>query len=114
MNQTDKMIKTGIHLKDTRNNMLLSLSQVAELTNIQPGFINAVENGTQVMSDAMIVAFAKVYDLDENKLFEELGRMPIKALKLLQSYIPLQYALARVRGNPDNERLLEEFIALIE
>src|SRR6266481_1013004 len=72
------MNKTTI--KDIRKNRNLTLAQLSEKTGFSPGYLNHIENGRRLLSDAMIPKLAKALDVSK----ETLERIADKGDKLAE------------------------------
>jgi transcriptional regulator with XRE-family HTH domain len=98
--QQDKImgqVKTGAYLRQLRQDADLSLSQLGAQLGVSKSFLSAVEQGVKTMSDHFIRELSNFYDIDENCLYELLGRVPLLAREELDEVSNLQKLLSEIR-----------------
>jgi transcriptional regulator with XRE-family HTH domain len=98
-------IRTGYYLKTLRLEHDLSLTKLGNKLGVSAAYLSNVETGAKPMSDHFIRQIADFYMLDENVLFELLGRVPLLAREQLDEDSNLQQLLSEIKRN---KKLTEE------
>lgn len=99
-------IRAGAYLKQLRNDRQLSLSALGEHLGVSSAYLSNIESGVKSMSDYFARQVADFFEIEENILFELLGRVPLLAKEELVGDSNLQKLLTEIRIDPrfDDER----------
>lgn len=128
-NQQEKLIgqaKAGAYLKQLRSDLGLSLADLGTKLNVSAAYLSNIEQGVKTMSDIFIRQISEYYDINEDLIYELLGRPLLSAREELEDSPELQQLLAHIRKNKQlsddkkeelihkMRRLYVEFISEIE
>lgn len=91
-----RQFDAGQHLKQLRGDR--SLASVCKLLNVSPAHLSEIERG-KMPSDHLISTLAQVYQVDEDELFRQWGKVPILAKEEVASNVTLQNTLAEIGRN---------------
>jgi transcriptional regulator with XRE-family HTH domain len=101
----NSQIQTGYYLKTLRLEHELSLTALGNKLGVSAAYLSNVETGVKPMSDHFVRQIADFYKLDENVLFDLLGRVPLLAREQLDEDSNLQHLLSEIKRN---KKLTEE------
>lgn len=101
----EHQIRAGAYLKSLRLEQGLSLTALGDKLDVSAAYLSNVESGTKTMSDHFVRQIADLYKLDENVLFDLLGRVPLLAREQLNEDSNLQQLLSEIKRN---KKLTEE------
>lgn len=101
----EHQIRAGAYLKSLRLEQGLSLTALGDKLDVSAAYLSNVESGTKTMSDHFVRQIADLYKLDENVLFDLLGRVPLLAREQLDEDSNLQQLLSEIKRN---KKLTEE------
>lgn len=108
----------GKQLNKLRMSRGLSLAQVSMRVGCNSGYLSDIERGRLAPNDNLIRALARFYALDENELFERLGRVPLAVREELETSTLLQKTLKEITSsalNPDKKQeLYQRFYGLFK
>ena len=108
----------GKELNKLRMSRGLSLAQVSMRVGCNAGYLSDIERGRLMPSDTLIRALASYYSLDENELFERIGRVPLAVREELETSTLLQKTLKEITSsalNPDKKQeLYQRFYGLFK
>jgi transcriptional regulator with XRE-family HTH domain len=96
----------GEELRKLRKVKNLSMKEVAEQAGVSTMYISEIERDLKVPSDEVIRKLAKIYNVDEKKLFEGFRRIPEDILEELTNNKDLFNTLYEISRNDklDNAR----------
>lgn len=106
----------GHFLNKLRLRKGLTLVQASERIGISYNYLSELENGKKAPKDDQVVRkIADLYDVNEDKLFRMLGRLPLGTLEHIRHYSPaLLSVLSEVERNvdltPEQRKSIEEQI----
>ena len=90
-------VKAGTYLKSLRNDRLLSLADLGVCLGVSKTYLSAIEQGVKTMSDHFIREIANFHGIDENIIYELLGRVPLLAREQLDEASNLQQLLSEIK-----------------
>jgi transcriptional regulator with XRE-family HTH domain len=93
-------IKAGAFLKQLRMEREFSLALLGEHLGVSAAYLSGIEQGVKTMSDAFIREISEFFEVDENTIFELLGRVPLLAREQLDEADSLQELLVEIKRNP--------------
>jgi transcriptional regulator with XRE-family HTH domain len=93
-------IKAGAYLKQLRLDTNQSLADLGKNLGVSAAYLSNVEQGVKTMSDHFIRQIADFYEIDENMIFELLGRVPLLAREQLDEDSTLQDLLVEIKRDP--------------
>lgn len=108
----------GDQLNKLRLSRGLSLAHVSMRVGCNSYYLSDLERGRLVPNDNLTRALARFYGLDENELFERLGKVPLAVREELESSPLLQKILKEITSaalSPEKkEALYEQFYGLLK
>lgn len=90
-------IRAGAYLKQLRSEKELSLVGLGEQLGVSAAYLSNVESGVKSMSDHFVRQVAEFFEIDENVIFELLGRVPLLAREQLNEDSNLQELLVEIK-----------------
>lgn len=90
-------VKTGAYLRQLRNDANLSLSDMGLKLGFSKAYLSNIEQGVKTMSDHFIRQIADFYNIDENIIYDLLGRVPLLAREQLDEDSNLQQLLSEIK-----------------
>jgi len=105
MAQLAIQVEAGSYLLELRREKDLSLAKVTKLTDISSNYLSEIERGLKAPSDTVIRELAKVYEADENEIFEKYHKIPLSVKEALNNSQVLRRTLAEIE---QNKKLTEE------
>lgn len=98
----------GKYLNELRVNRGRSLAQVAMQVGSNAAYLSEIERGKMLPNDNLIRALARYYGLDENKLFEMVGRVPLVVREEVETSTLLQRTLKEIAVSTLNSEKKQE------
>ena len=98
----------GNYLYELRLRRDLSLAQVSSQVGTNSSYLSEIEHGRKMPDDNLMRELAEFYGLDENNLFEMVGKVPLSAREELESNELLQRILKEIAGTPFNSETKQE------
>lgn len=96
----------------------LSMAQLAARVGVNSMYLSQVERGTRLPSDEMIQNVADFFKLDENDLFEMVGRVPLVVREELENQTLLQKVLKEMITTKLSEQkkqdIYKEFFLIVQ
>lgn len=96
-----RMVQTGDCLKELRLKKKLSLKDVCDVLSLSTTYLSEIERGIKAPSDYLIRELAEFYGIDEDIIFDKLGRVPLSIMEELRENKYLNDMIRSVRGNKD-------------
>jgi transcriptional regulator with XRE-family HTH domain len=93
-------IRAGAFLKQLRAERELSLVALGEKLGVSSAYLSNIESGVKSMSDHFVRQIADFFHVDENSIFELLGRVPLLAREQLDEESTLQDLLVEIKRDP--------------
>lgn len=103
-NKQEKLVgqvKAGVYLKQLRIDLGLSLADLGKRIDVSAAYLSNIEQGVKSMSDQFIRQIAEFYDINEDFIYELLGRPLLSAREELEDSQELQQLLAHIRKNEE-------------
>lgn len=94
--------RLGQYLSELRLRRDLSLAKVSSKVGTNTSYLSEIEHGRKMPDDNLMSELAKFYGLDENNLFEMVGKVPLSAREELESNVLLQRILKEIAGTTFN------------
>jgi transcriptional regulator with XRE-family HTH domain len=94
-----KMVQTGEYLKELRNSTGKSLKEVCDQLSLSTTYLSEIERGLKSPSDFLIRELAEFYNIDENTIYDKLGRVPLAVMEELKENINLKNMILSIRNN---------------
>lgn len=96
----------------------LSMAQLAARVGVNSMYLSQVERGTRLPSDEMIQNLADFFKLDENDLFEMMGRVPLIVREELENQTLLQKVLKEMTtiklSEQKKQDIYQEFFLIVQ
>ena len=86
----------GRYVNELRTRSNMSLAQLSARLGVNPSYLWEVERGIKIPSDEFIRNLSQFYNLDENSIFESLGKVPLIAREELEENVLLQEILKQI------------------
>jgi transcriptional regulator with XRE-family HTH domain len=99
-------VRAGAYLKQLRSERELSLADLGKELGVSSAYLSNIEQGVKSMSDYFAREIAQFFQVDENIIFELLGRVPLLAKEELEDESNLQKLIIEIRQDPklDDEK----------
>lgn len=109
-----RMVQTGEFLKELRANKGLSLKEACEQLSLSTTYLSELERGLKTPSDLLVRELAQFYGVDENILFDKLGKVPLAVIEELKDNEALKHMILSIRSNRElsDERKYEIYESL--
>lgn len=108
----------GRYIRDMRSIRGFTLSQVADRLEISTNYVSQIERGVRKVTDDLVVALAKLYNVDLDELFWMSGKIPVGVRKLIMEDAILQNALSYIHklglSSEQKDRLTKEILEFIK
>lgn len=111
--QMRRVAETGAYLYELRLTKGVSLRDVATQVDVSANYLSEIERGVKIPSDHMLRDLAEYYEIDENSLFERMGRVPLAARELLEEQDTAARMLAEIQRMDVPSERKEELYAEI-
>lgn len=96
----------------------LSIAKLAARVGVNAAYFAQVEQGTRIPSDEMIRNLAEYFKLDENMLFEMVGKVPLAAREELENQTLLQNVLKEITkikiSEQEKQDIYREFLQIVK
>jgi transcriptional regulator with XRE-family HTH domain len=96
-----KMVRTGDYLKELRTAKGYSLKDACDRLSLSTTYLSEIERGLKAPSDYLIRELAEFYGINENTLFDMLGKVPLAIIEELKSNANLKELILTVRNQKD-------------
>ncbi|WP_206812620.1 helix-turn-helix domain-containing protein [Paradesulfitobacterium ferrireducens] len=100
--------RLGQYLFELRLRRDLSLAQVSCKVGTNASYLSEIEHGRKMPDDNLMRELAEFYGLDENNLFEMVGKVPLSVREELESNVLLQRILKEIAGMSFNSETKQE------
>ncbi len=109
-----RMVQTGEFLKELRTARGLSMKEACEQLSLSTTYLSELERGLKTPSDLLIRELAEFYGINENIIFDKLGKVPLSVIEELKSNENLKNMIVSIRSNPKltDERKYEIYESL--
>jgi transcriptional regulator with XRE-family HTH domain len=108
----------GRLIEELRVKRGLSRTRFAARIGINSTYLAQIEEGNRIPTDEMIRNFAKYFNVDEDKLFEIVGRVPLVAREELENQTLLQNVLKEIAklkiSEEKKQDIYKEFFRIVQ
>lgn len=106
--KSESLIRFGLYLNQLRNNYGFSIQQLSARVGINVRYISLIERGLREPSDEDIVNIAEFFKLDEDYLFNLLGRLPLKVYQEVERNTTLQKTIKEINTSDCSPQIKED------
>lgn len=103
-----RLSRFGSYLYGLRVQSRISLLQLAARLGVNHTYISHVERGLREPDDDFVLNLARLYELDENELFEMIGRVPLVVRQEVEQNLVLQTTLKEIINSPFSQQKKQE------
>lgn len=93
-------IRAGAYLRQLRQERELSLATLGKQLGVSSAYLSNVEQGVKAMNDYFVRQISGYFQINENNIFDLLGRVPLLAREQLEENEHLQSLLVEIKSNP--------------
>lgn len=117
-NELQILSQFGQYLYQLRAQRRLSLIQLGARLGINASYLSEIERGLKMPQDELVSRIAIFFGLDENGLFEMLGKVPLSVLQEIEQNLLLQATLKEMSesqfSRQRKQELYGEFYNLVQ
>lgn len=107
----------GSYIRELRERRRLTLVQIAEKLKISTNYVSQLERNIRRPTDELIIGFSKLYNIDEDVLFQKSGQVPLRSRKVVSRNKNLQKSLSFIyKSSLSKEKeseIMNEFVRII-
>lgn len=113
LSQADKRnkeiyVEIGHYIHECRTRRKLSLQLLGVRLGVNPSYLREVERGERIPDDEFIRSLAENCQLDENYIYDRLGKAPLIAREELERHVHLQEMLKAIGMSSLSEQKKDE------